>query len=131
MSIASLSSGPNEPSPNPSFVEAGGRAAAEGLDPSRMARQAAAAESFLKSIANRHRLLILCTLLERELSVGELAEKVGLAQSNLSRHLATLRRRQLVATRRAGTTIFYRVHSARVRPILAELYRMFCMPPAG
>ena len=45
----------------------------------------------------------------------------------LSRHLAMLREEGLVATRREGTTIYYRIGSERVRPILAELYRLFCL----
>lgn len=84
------------------------------------------AESFLRSIASRHRLMILCTLMDGEISVGDMAGKLNLSQSNLSRHLATLREEQLVATRRDGTAIYYRIASDRVRPILGELHRMFC-----
>ncbi|HLI10011.1 MAG TPA: metalloregulator ArsR/SmtB family transcription factor [Alphaproteobacteria bacterium] len=89
--------------------------------------RAAEAEAFLRSLASRHRLMILCSLVERdEMSVGELRERLGLTQSNLSRHLATLREEGLVATRREGTVIHYHVASPRVRAILAELYRLFC-----
>jgi DNA-binding transcriptional ArsR family regulator len=61
-------------------------------------------------------------------AVGELVRRLGLTQSNLSRHLAMLRKDGLVATRREGTVIHYRIASDRVRPILAELYRLFCAP---
>ena len=72
--------------------------------------------------------MILCSLLEGEMSVGALEDRVGLTQSNLSRHLATLREEGLVGTRRERTTIFYRITSDRVLPILTELYRLFCAP---
>jgi ArsR family transcriptional regulator len=98
------------------------------LDPATMAARAGEAEAFLKSLASRHRLMILCTLLGGEMSVGELLGRVGLAQSNLSRHLATLRDEGLVATRREGVVIHYRIASDRVRPVLDALYRLFCAP---
>lgn len=88
--------------------------------------RAGEAESFLRSLASRHRLMILCTLLDGEMSVGEMAARLSLSQSNLSRHLATLRDEELVATRRDGTVIHYRIASDRVRPILEALSRMFC-----
>lgn len=90
-----------------------------------------AAESFLRSIANRHRLMVLCSLTEGEISAGELGRRLGLTQSNLSRHLATLREEGLVATRREGTTIHYRIASDRVRALLDMLYQMFCAPGGG
>jgi ArsR family transcriptional regulator, virulence genes transcriptional regulator len=95
-------------------------------DPAAMEARAAEAEAFLRSLASRHRLMILCTLMEGEVPVGELVRRLGLTQSNLSRHLAMLREEGLVATRREGVIIHYRIASERVRPILAELYRLFC-----
>ena len=100
------------------------------LDPSILEANATEAEAFLRSLASRHRLMILCTLVEGEVSAGELGRRFGLTQSNLSRHLAMLRKEGLVATRRERTTIHYRIASERVRPILEELYRLFCAPPA-
>ncbi len=99
---------------------------AAGLDPGALEARAAEAEAFLRSLASRHRLMILCSLIDGEMSVGELVRRLGLTQSNLSRHLAMLREEGLVATRRAGTVIHYRIASERVRPILTELYRLFC-----
>ena len=88
-----------------------------------LAAHAAEVEAFLRSLANRHCLMILCTLLEGETSVGELIRRLGLTQSNLSRHLATLREEGLVA----GVVIHYGT-AERVRPILAELYNLICTP---
>lgn len=98
-------------------------------DAEEMAAAAAEAEAFLQSLASRHRLMILCRLLESEMSVGGLNERLRLTPSNLSRHLGMLRDEGLLATRRDGTTIYYRIASERVRPILSELYKLFCNGP--
>ena len=63
------------------------------------------ASELLKSLANRHRLLIVCQLIEGERSVGELAEFLGIRDSTVSQHLALLRKDGVVATRRDGQTI--------------------------
>ena len=63
--------------------------------------------------------------------LGRDRRRLGLTQSNLSRHLSMLREEGLVATRRERTTIHYRIASERFRPILAELYRLFCAPPGA
>jgi ArsR family transcriptional regulator len=101
------------------------------LDPAALEASAAEAEAFLRSLASRHRLMILCRLVDGETSVGEMLQTLGLNQSNLSRHLALLREEGLVATRREGTVIHYRIASDRVRPFLAELQRLFCPPLDG
>jgi DNA-binding transcriptional ArsR family regulator len=100
------------------------------MSPERLNEKAGEAEAFLRSLASRHRLMILCSLLDGELSVTDLGARLGLTQSNLSRHLATLRDEGLLGTRRERTTIFYRITSERVLPILAELYQLFCAEPA-
>ena len=60
------------------------------------------ASQLLAAMANPKRLLILCNLLEREMNVTDLSERVGLAQSPLSQHLSKLRAWGLVKTRRAA-----------------------------
>lgn len=87
--------------------------------------RAGEAAHLLKLLANDHRLIILCRLGEREMSVSELLECVDLAQSALSQHLAKLRAEKLVATRRAGQMIYYRLASpeaAKLVGALCELY---------
>jgi DNA-binding transcriptional ArsR family regulator len=86
------------------------------------------ASDLLKSMANRHRLLILCQLVERERSVGELAEFLGIRDSGVSQHLALLRKDGLVAPRRDGQTIWYSIASTEARALLAALYDAFCAP---
>jgi DNA-binding transcriptional ArsR family regulator len=96
------------------------------LDPKKLARRATEATAFLRSVASRPRLMVLCSLFERERSSGDLAKRLGLSPSNLSQHLAVLRKARLVTVRRQRSNIFYSLGSNRGRRLLAELYRMFC-----
>jgi DNA-binding transcriptional ArsR family regulator len=86
------------------------------------------ASDLLKALANRHRLLIVCQLVERERSVGELAKFLGIRGSTVSQHLAILRRDGLVAARRDAQTIWYSISSAPARALLETLYRVYCAP---
>lgn len=92
-------------------------------------RSADAAE-LLGAMANRKRLMILCHLLDAELSVQELAASVGLAQSPLSQHLAKLRLLHLVSARRDGQTIRYRLASDEVELLLSTLNGIYCAAAA-
>ncbi len=87
---------------------------------------AAEASGLLKALANENRLMILCTLLDQELSVGALNSRIDLSQSALSQHLAVLRDKQLVRTRRQGTTIYYSVTPGPVAEIIEVLQKNFC-----
>ena len=86
------------------------------------------ASELLKSLANRHRLLIVCQLIDGEHSVGELAEFLGIRDSTVSQHLALLRKDGVVAARRDGQTIWYSISSAPAREVLETLYRVYCGP---
>ncbi|MGA8169464.1 MAG: metalloregulator ArsR/SmtB family transcription factor [Methylocystis sp.] len=96
------------------------------MDVELLAPQARAAESFLKALASRHRLMILCELQEGEMSVSALQEALGLGQSSLSQHLARLRADGLVETRRVSQTIFYRIENPSVSRMMLALYESFC-----
>ena len=80
----------------------------------------------LKAMANPSRLMILCQLAEGEKSVGEMESVIGLSQSGLSQHLAVLRRKHIVSTRREAQSIYYSLASKEVEEIMASLYRIFC-----
>ena len=82
--------------------------------------------SFLKTLANENRLLVLCVLLEGEQSVGELNRRIDLSPSALSQHLAWLREAGLVATRRQAQSIHYRLADPRVTEVMALLKHLFC-----
>ena len=100
-----------------------------------LAARAAQAAALLKALSNEHRLLILCHLIsERELTVGQLVDKIGLSQSALSQHLARLREEGLVSFRRESQTLFYCVSDPRAAGILERLREIFCAalaPAAG
>ncbi|SDH58011.1 ArsR/SmtB family transcription factor [Roseospirillum parvum] len=87
------------------------------------ARQAA---DLMRLLGNEQRLLILCQLTEGEKSVGQLEALVGLRQSALSQHLARLRRKGLVATRRQSQNIFYRLASPETATLLSTLADLYC-----
>ncbi len=86
------------------------------------------ATDLLKALANPHRLLIICQLLDGECSVGELAAFLGIRDSTVSQHLALLRKDGLVSARRDGQTIWYAISSAPAREVLSALYRIYCGP---
>jgi DNA-binding transcriptional ArsR family regulator len=91
-----------------------------------LAPKAAQAEGFLKALANRHRLIILCELHKGERSVSALQEAIDLSQSSLSQHLARLREDKLVKTRRLSQTIFYSLANDNVSRVIALLYELYC-----
>ncbi len=80
----------------------------------------------LTAMANPKRLLVMCTLLDGEKSVGDLAAIVQLTPAALSQHLGKMRALRLVSTRRDGQTIYYSLASAEVRALLETLYRVYC-----
>lgn len=94
--------------------------------------QASAVEAarLLKALSNDKRLMILCQLGGGERAVGELIPLVGLSQSALSQHLAVLREEGLVATRREGVSIRYRIADPAVVKIIAALAEIYCPPEA-
>lgn len=96
------------------------------LDPSVFEAKAEVAASLLKAMSNPHRLMVLCRLGASEASVGELQADAGLSQSALSQHLAMLRERKLVETRRAGQTIYYRLADPAVRDVIETLMKIYC-----
>jgi len=75
----------------------------------------------LRALAHPKRLMILDYLHSGEKSVGHLAEQLGLPQANISQHLAALRTREIVTSRREGNTIFYSL----VDPKIVQACDMF------
>lgn len=96
-----------------------------------MERAADQASELLKALANRHRLLIICQLIDGERSVGELAEFLSLRDSTVSQHLALLRKDGLVSARREAQTVFYSIASEPAREVLKTLYQAFCTPKSA
>ncbi len=81
----------------------------------------------LRALANERRLMLLCKLVEwGEASVGALAEAAGLSQSATSQHLAKMREEGIVAFRRDGQTLWYRIAERRTELLLGYLHKLYC-----
>ena len=91
-------------------------------------RNAHRASDLLGAMANTSRLMILCQLADGELTVGDIQSRVGLSQSALSQHLALLRAEGIVATRREGQAIFYRLDDPAAMRVIETLAELFSPP---
>jgi DNA-binding transcriptional ArsR family regulator len=67
-----------------------------------------------KTLANPIRLAIIHTLRDGEKNVNELTDILGISQSNLSQHLASMRQKGIVTTRKQATSIYYRVTDPKI-----------------
>ena len=84
------------------------------------------AADLLRTLGNEKRLMVLCRLGPGELQAGALQAPLGLSQSALSQHLAVLREAGVVATRRDGQTIWYRIADPAAVKIVETLAAIFC-----
>jgi DNA-binding transcriptional ArsR family regulator len=81
---------------------------------------------FLKGLANRDRLMVLCELAAGEKSVTELIGATGIAQTSMSQHLLKLRNEEIVTFRREHRTLYYSISHEAARDIMRVLYKHFC-----
>lgn len=75
-----------------------------------------------KALAHPTRIKILELLRDREMSVTQLCEALGLDISNVSQHLSVLRNKSILQGRKEGLTVFYRVKYRRLYEVL-DLFR--------
>ena len=80
----------------------------------------------LKAMSHPLRLKILCTLGNQEVSVQEIVEQVGTSQSNISQHLAILRDKGILASRKDANRVYYRVGDARTLRLIGLMREVFC-----
>ncbi|HHI77419.1 MAG TPA: ArsR family transcriptional regulator [Gammaproteobacteria bacterium] len=80
----------------------------------------------LKAMSHPLRLKILCTLGDQEVSVQEIVERVGTSQSNISQHLAILRDKGILTSRKDANRVFYRVSDNRTLKLIAMMREVFC-----
>jgi len=80
----------------------------------------------IKAIAHPLRLKILCVLGDQEVSVQDIVEQVGTSQSNISQHLAILRDKGVLATRKDANRVFYRVDDLRTLKLIGMMRDVFC-----
>lgn len=80
----------------------------------------------LKAMSHPLRLKILCTLGNQEVSVQDIVEQVGTSQSNISQHLAILRDKGILGSRKDANRVFYRISDARMLRLIQMMKEVFC-----
>ena len=84
------------------------------------------ASQAIKAIAHPLRLKILCVLGDQEISVQDIVEQVGTSQSNISQHLAILRDKGVLSTRKEANRVFYRIGDLRTLKLVSLMREVFC-----
>jgi len=85
----------------------------------------------LKAMSHPLRLKILCTLGEDELSVQDIVERVGTSQSNISQHLAILRDKGILYSRKDANRVYYKVSDSRTLQLIGMMRNVFCSAPSA
>ncbi len=80
----------------------------------------------LKAMSHPLRLKILCTLSDQELAVQDIVERVGTSQSNISQHLAILRDKGILSSRKDANRVFYKVVDSRTLRLIEMMRDVFC-----
>ncbi|WP_157669682.1 metalloregulator ArsR/SmtB family transcription factor [Chitinibacter sp. FCG-7] len=80
----------------------------------------------MKAMSHPLRLKILCVLADQEVSVQDIVERVGTTQSNISQHLALMREKGVLRTRKDANRVYYRVGDIRTLVVIAMLRDVFC-----
>lgn len=80
----------------------------------------------LKAMAHPLRWKILCSLGENELSVGEIVERTGTSQSNISQHLEQLRNKNIVVARKEANRIYYRIRNDQLLELIGIMREVLC-----
>jgi ArsR family transcriptional regulator len=80
----------------------------------------------LKAIAHPLRLKILCVIGADEACVQDIVDTVGTSQSNISQHLAILRDKEVLLSRKDANRVFYRVGDPRTLQLIAMMREVFC-----
>lgn len=80
----------------------------------------------LKAISHPLRLKILCVIGADEACVQDIVDTVGTSQSNISQHLAILRDKEVLLSRKDANRVFYRVGDPRTLQLIAMMREVFC-----
>ena len=84
----------------------------------------------LKAISHPLRLKILCVIGPEEACVQEIVDAVGTSQSNIPQHLAILREKGVLMTRKDANRVYYRVGDQRTLQLIGMMREVFCGIPA-
>jgi len=82
----------------------------------------------MKAMAHPLRLKILCVLSDQEVSVQDIVDTVGTSQSNISQHLAILRDKGVLRTRKDANRVYYRIGDVRILQLIGMMREVFCGP---
>lgn len=82
----------------------------------------------MKAIAHPLRLKILCVLCDQEVSVQDIVGAVGTSQSNISQHLAIMRGKGVLKTRKEANRVYYRIGDPRILQLIGSMREVFCGP---
>ena len=80
----------------------------------------------LKAMAHPLRWKIICTLGDHELSVGEIVDKTGTTQSNISQHLEQLRDKHIVTSRKEANRVYYRIRNDQLLTLIGTMREVLC-----
>lgn len=92
-----------------------------------MEDEAARVAELLKLLANQHRLLALCAVVDGPKTVGDIAEHVpGISLPAISQHLSALRRAGILTAEKQGQHVIYSLADERITALLTVLQQQFC-----
>ncbi|MFT5806605.1 MAG: DNA-binding transcriptional ArsR family regulator [Moritella dasanensis] len=91
-----------------------------------MQERATEVADLLKTMAHPERLMVLCQLVEGEMSASQLQENSTLSQSAFSQHLAVLRKNNIVKVRKESQSVFYTLADERIEALIGSFYKIFC-----
>lgn len=80
----------------------------------------------MKHFSHPKKLMILCALSEKELTVSELIEATGLSQSHLSQTLTRFKSEGLVSSRKDGRMVYYSLEDVRIKQMIMSIQKIFC-----
>jgi DNA-binding transcriptional ArsR family regulator len=98
----------------------------DALEPIGTQAHAERAARMLRAMAHPLRLRILCLIGTGETSVQDIVAAVGTSQSNVSQHLAILREKAVLHTRKAANRVYYRIGDERILQLIGMLHEVFC-----
>lgn len=81
----------------------------------------------LKLLANEHRLLVLCALIQEPLTVGEIYKFTpGISASALSQHLNQLKTAGILDSEKQGMNVVYHIQDERVVALIGAIKEQYC-----
>ena len=97
-----------------------------------MEEQAQKIAELLKLLANEHRLLIVCALIQGKLTVGEIHKNApDITASALSQHLNQLRTAGILASEKQGMNVIYWIQDERVIALMESIKEQYCKSESG